>query len=61
MDSYQKEPEVAGDNKPVTCKPLFFDLALNHLEMPSLDQETNTDTNTGGGLTGLVKGLWGWK
>lgn len=43
------------------CKPLFFDLALNHIDLPSLEQETNAGATRG--LTGFVKGLWsgGWK
>jgi signal recognition particle subunit SRP68 len=43
--------------KAIPCKPLFFDLALNHVELPDLSQETSTGTRTG--LTGFVKGLWG--
>ena len=64
---------------PVACKPLFFDLALNHITFPNLDhklppsddkkQPAGTSTPAGGavnaadqpgGLSGLVKGLWGW-
>ncbi|XP_077526149.1 signal recognition particle 68 [Haemaphysalis longicornis] len=46
--------------EPIPCKPLFFDLALNHVQFPSLDDVT--DTKKGQGLTGIVKGwLGGWK
>lgn len=46
--------------EPIPCKPLFFDLALNHIEFPSLDDVV--DTKKGQGLTGFVKGwLGGWK
>uniref|UniRef100_A0A2P2HW53 Signal recognition particle subunit SRP68 n=1 Tax=Hirondellea gigas TaxID=1518452 RepID=A0A2P2HW53_9CRUS len=60
---------------PVPCKPLFFDLALNHIGFPSLDHklpvkgaEAASPASAGeankpdqpGGLSGLVKGLWGW-
>lgn len=46
--------------EPVACKPLFFDLALNHVEFPSLEDVADTKKNQG--LTGLVKGwLGGWK
>lgn len=47
----------------VPCKPLFFDLALNHIDFPSLDDKIETKKQAAGpavgGLTGLVKGLWG--
>ena len=69
LDSYLENSKVASGEqalaefppsfKPIPCKPLFFDLALNHLEMPSLEQEMTE--GAAGGLTGFVKGLWGWK
>ena len=51
--------------EPVPCKPLFFDLAFNHIDFPSLDDKVESKKAAGndaaGGLTGLVKGLWsGW-
>ena len=47
--------------QPVPCKPLFFDLALNHVEFPSLEDRAE-QSKAGGGITGLVKGwLWGGK
>ncbi|XP_063853403.1 signal recognition particle subunit SRP68-like [Scylla paramamosain] len=60
-------PQVAQVPPPMTsvpCKPLFFDLALNHIEFPSLDdkienKKTNAPAGVTSGLTGLVKGLWG--
>lgn len=48
--------------EPVPCRPLFFDLALNHVEFPSLENrlEQQKKSAAGGGLTGMVKGwLWG--
>lgn len=55
---------------PVPCKPLFFDLALNHIEFPSLEDNLpepeapspaqQKAAEQPGGLSGLVKGLWGW-
>ncbi|KAK8773124.1 hypothetical protein V5799_012369 [Amblyomma americanum] len=46
--------------EPIPCKPLFFDLALNHIEFPSLDDVV--DSKKGQSLTGFVKGwLGGWK
>ncbi|KAK7498522.1 hypothetical protein BaRGS_00010182 [Batillaria attramentaria] len=60
-----KKPYVANfppDFEPIPCRPLFFDLALNHVEFPSLDDklEQAQKKAAGGGLTGFVKGwLWG--
>nr|CAG4640797.1 EOG090X04NF [Eulimnadia texana] len=49
------------DMQAVPCKPLFFDLALNHVEFPSLAANMETKKAPGGaGITGFVKGLWGW-
>ncbi|CAG0888244.1 unnamed protein product [Cyprideis torosa] len=48
--------------EPVPCKPLFFDLALNHVTAPSLAEEIEEKQSaTPGGISGFVKGLWGWK
>eukprot|EP00794_Sanderia_malayensis_P008838 gene8838-9784_t len=45
--------------EPIPCKPLFFDLALNHLELPDLEGRVE-QKKAAGGITGLVKGwLWG--
>ena len=47
------------DYRPIPCKPLFFDLALNHIEFPSLEDKVEKKA-AGGGLTGFMKGLiWG--
>jgi signal recognition particle subunit SRP68 len=62
------EPNVAvfpPDFKPVPCKPLFFDLALNHIKVPaSLEEKAGLSPKKGAdgvkGITGFVKGLWGW-
>jgi signal recognition particle subunit SRP68 len=71
LDVYLEDPKVITGEvpltefppnfKPIPCKPLFFDLALNHIEMPSLEEETTEGSS--GGLTGFVKGLLGggWK
>ncbi|KAF2349860.1 Signal recognition particle subunit SRP68 [Trinorchestia longiramus] len=55
---------------PVPCKPLFFDLALSHVTYPSLEHRLPAPEEPSpaqqkaaqqpGGLSGLVKGLWGW-
>ena len=43
--------------EPIPHKPLFFDLALNHVEYPSLEHRVEKKA---GGITGFVKGLlWG--
>ncbi|KAK3709166.1 hypothetical protein RRG08_030846 [Elysia crispata] len=48
------------DFEPIPCRPLFFDLALNHIEFPSLDDKLEQKKGAAGGLTGMVKGwLWG--
>ena len=47
------------DYKPIPGKPLFFDLALDHIEFPSLAHRIEKKE---GGITGFVKGLfWGGK
>ncbi|XP_076649795.1 signal recognition particle 68 [Halictus rubicundus] len=47
---------------PIPCKPLFFDLAFNMVEFPDLSEKLGDQAKKGGqaGLTGFVKGLWGW-
>jgi signal recognition particle subunit SRP68 len=51
--------------EPVQCKPLFFDLALNHVELPSLDDKIDSKkTGQQGaqqGVKGFFKGLLGYK
>ncbi|KAI8797162.1 signal recognition particle subunit SRP68 [Biomphalaria glabrata] len=42
--------------EPIPCRPLFFDLALNHIEFPSLEDKLEQKKAAGGGLTGMVKG-----
>lgn len=47
---------------PVPAKPLFYDLALNYVEFPSLQDkiEGGQKQKQGAGISGFVKGLWGW-
>jgi len=50
------------DMQPVPCKPLFFDLAYNHVQMPKLSHKVQAETKAG--ITGFVKswiGGWGGK
>ena len=69
LDVYQEEtssslkkPNLVNfppNFEPVPCKPLFFDLALNHVEMPDLEERVEKKKEPGG-ITGFVKGwLWG--
>lgn len=44
---------------PIPCKPLFFDIALNHVEFPSLDDKLETES-TKAGAGGLSGWIWGW-
>ncbi|XP_046660042.1 signal recognition particle subunit SRP68 [Homalodisca vitripennis] len=60
-----KQPNVIKlppDMQPVPCKPLFFDLALNLVKYPSLEDKLDTTGKKANpaGLTSFVKGLWGW-
>lgn len=56
-----KKPQVTAfppDFEPVPCKPLFFDLALNQVQFPSLSHRV--EQKKAAGLAGYFKGwLWG--
>ncbi|XP_068732077.1 signal recognition particle subunit SRP68-like [Montipora capricornis] len=56
-----KKPHVTAfppDFEPVPCKPLFFDLALNQVQFPSLAHRS--EERKAAGLAGYFKGwLWG--
>ncbi|XP_006886257.1 PREDICTED: signal recognition particle subunit SRP68 isoform X2 [Elephantulus edwardii] len=45
--------------QPVPCKPLFFDLALNHVAFPPLEDKLEQKTKSG--LTGYIKGIFGFR
>ncbi|XP_018655038.1 putative signal recognition particle 68 kD protein [Schistosoma mansoni] len=48
---------------PVPVKPIFFDLALNHINFPSLDDKIGLKASApskSSGLTGLMRG-WLWR
>lgn len=56
------------DFQAMPCKPMFFDLALNHVQFPSLEEKLVEEgggraaAKEGGGITGIMKGwLWGGK
>lgn len=60
-----KNPNVyklTADMQPIPCKPLFFDLALNFVEFPSLEDQMDAPSTkkSGAGLSGFVKGFLGW-
>ena len=70
LNTFNFDPEILNGNvaltslspeyRAVPCKPLFFDLALNHIHFPNLDEEINANKPKAG-LTGMVKGwLGGW-
>ena len=59
-----KQPNVYKLPPPmqsIPCKPLFFDLAFNMVEFPDLSNKLQDQGKKAQGLTGLVKGLWGWR
>ncbi|XP_015791940.1 signal recognition particle subunit SRP68 [Tetranychus urticae] len=68
LDTYLPETEVTSGYiimahfppqfRPIPNKPLFFDIAHNHLKFPSLETEIANQKSSG--LTGLVKG-WLWR
>lgn len=87
LDTYFEDSTLATKNRsnlvslpppfqPIPCKPDLFDLALNQLTFPSLDDKvqsrraaasTVTDRGQGqaqgqqqAGLTGFVKGFFSW-
>ena len=42
--------------QPIPCKPLFFDLALNHVAFPPLEDKLEQKAKSG--LTGYIKGIF---
>jgi len=69
LDEFVEDPSLTSGSPnvikvpptmaPVPCKPLFFDLALNHVSFPSLAENMESKKSSSG-ITGFVKGLWGW-
>ncbi|XP_036852890.2 signal recognition particle subunit SRP68 isoform X2 [Manis javanica] len=45
--------------QPIPCKPLFFDLALNHVAFPPLEDKLEQKAKSG--LTGYIKGIFGFR
>uniref|UniRef100_A0A8C5GZC4 Signal recognition particle subunit SRP68 n=1 Tax=Gouania willdenowi TaxID=441366 RepID=A0A8C5GZC4_GOUWI len=68
LETFRLDPTLVGkqpnlvqfppDFEPIPCKPLFFDLALNHVAFPSLDDKVEQKGK--GGLTGYIKGIFGF-
>ncbi|XP_001849893.2 signal recognition particle subunit SRP68 [Culex quinquefasciatus] len=54
--------KLTPEMQPIPAKPLFFDLALNFVEFPSLDDkvEQKGGAKQTAGMSGFVKGLFGW-
>jgi signal recognition particle subunit SRP68 len=57
--------KLTPDMEPIPCKPLFFDMALNYIEFPSLDDKLESPGKKGSntqpaGVSGFVKGLFSW-
>lgn len=61
---HSKNPNVfklTPDMEPIPCKPLFFDLALNFVELPSLEDKVESPgKKQPAGISGFVKGFLGW-
>jgi signal recognition particle subunit SRP68 len=82
LDTYFEDASVTNKNrlnivslpppfKPIPCKPVLFDLALNHLTFPSLDDKVQSKRQAASalnekgqqqqaGLTSFVKGFFSW-
>ncbi|XP_053694455.1 signal recognition particle subunit SRP68 [Sabethes cyaneus] len=54
--------KLTPEMQPIPAKPLFFDLALNFVEFPSLEDkiEQKGGSKQTAGMSGFVKGLFGW-
>lgn len=72
LSVYKEDPSLNSRNpnvfkltpemQPIPAKPLFFDLALNFVEFPSLEDkvEQKGAAKQAAGMSGFVKGLFGW-
>ncbi|KAJ3614256.1 hypothetical protein NHX12_017830 [Muraenolepis orangiensis] len=68
LETFWLDPALVGKHpnlvhfppsfQPIPCKPLFFDLALNHVVFPPLDDKVEQKGK--GGLTGYIKGIFGF-
>ncbi|CAH1725702.1 signal recognition particle subunit SRP68 [Aphis gossypii] len=72
LDEYYEDSSVLGKDpnvikvppemEEIPCKPLFFDVALNFVQLPAFkkQQQPASDPANKEGISGFVKGLWGW-
>jgi len=78
LETYFEDMSIANKNranlvslpppfKSIPCKPVLFDLALNHVQLPSLDDKVQSKRQAASaaqgqpaGLTGYVKGFFSW-
>ena len=73
LDLYYEDPDLAKGKAnlvsfppsftPIPCKPLFFDLAHEHLTFPSLDEKMSSPGQAGsaqGASGGWLGGWLGW-
>lgn len=73
LDEFREEPQLLSKNpnlvtlppamEPIPAKPLFYDLALNFVQLPDLTEKIDggqPKQKQGAGISGFVKGLWGW-
>ena len=73
LDLYYEDPDLAKGKAnlvsfppsftPIPCKPLFFDLAHEHLTFPSLDEKMASPGQAGsaqGASGGWLGGWLGW-
>lgn len=71
LDEYYEDSSVLGKDpnvikvppemEEIPCKPLFFDVALNFVKLPPFKkQQPVANPANKEGISGFVKGLWGW-
>lgn len=74
LDEFTEDSQILTKNpnlvnlppsmEPISCKPLFFDLAHNLLEFPDLTDKIESQQAKpkagSSGMSGFVKGLFGW-
>ena len=52
--------KMVEDFEPIPCKPIFFDLALNHVELPTFVEERQQQQQQPQGVRGFIKGVFGF-
>lgn len=72
MDEFRDESQILSKKpnlvqlppvmEPIPCRPLFFDVASNMFRFPDISEELEQEERKakGAGMTGFVKGLFGW-